>query len=122
MPQVPELTKKRVKAQCDAFVETTLKPRAVQAPPEDPQFNYIVDLYTLWYGDHFIFCARYRCVFPECESEFYEVRYTRLTYTGSDIYTLSYMRHNGKWQKVFMGMSLENCLATIEGNSIFWPY
>jgi len=85
------------------------------------RFNYIVDLYNLWYRNFFYFCAKYRCPAPNCMSEFFEVRYTRLEYTAKDTYTMAYMRHTGKWQVVFTGLSLDECLSTIKTEEIFWP-
>ena len=120
-PKVPEAAKKIVQEKCDAFVETKLKPRHIQPPPDDARFNYIVDLYNLWYRNFFYFCAKYRCPASNCISEFFEVRYTRLEYTAEDTYTLAYMRHTEKWQEVFSGLSLEECISTINNEQIFWP-
>jgi hypothetical protein len=118
---VPEAVKKMVQEKCDALVETKLRPRHVQPPPDDVRFSYIVDLYNQWYRNFFYFCARYRCPAENCISEFFEVRYTRLEYTGEDTYSLAYMRHTGKWQDVYSDLSLELCLSTIEKEAIFWP-
>lgn len=120
-PKVPEGVKQQMKAQCDTFVETKLKPNHIQPPPDDTQFNYIVDLYNLWYRNFFYFCAKYRCPAPNCISEFFEVRYTRLEYTGEDTYTMAYMRHTGKWQVVYSDLSLDECLSKIESEPLFMP-
>jgi hypothetical protein len=118
---VPETVKQMAQEKCDAFVETKLKPRHLQPPPDDTRFNYIVDLYNQWYRNFFYFCAKYRCPASNCISEFFEVRYTRLEYTGEATYTLAYMRHTGKWQEVYSGLSLEECISTINNEQIFWP-
>lgn len=120
-PAVPDMAKREVQERCDSFVETTLKPLFVQPVSEDQRFNYIVDLYNLWYRNYFYFCAKYRCQGSGCISEFFEVRYTRLEYTAPDTFTLSYMRHTEKWQPVYSGLSLEECLSTIRNQSLFWP-
>jgi hypothetical protein len=120
-PKVPDTVKQLVQDRCDAFVETTLKPQFVQPPPDDTRFNYIVDLYNLWYRNSFYFCAKYKCPAPNCISEFFEVRYTRLEYTGPDTFSLAYMRHTGKWQVVVTDLSLDESLATIQSTAIFWP-
>ena len=120
-PKVPDTVKQSVQEQCDAFVETNLKPRHIQLPPGDHLFNYIVDLYNLWYRNFFYFCAKYRCPVENCISEFFEVRYTRLEYTGRDTYAMAYMRHTGKWQEVYTGLSLDECMTTIESEALFWP-
>jgi hypothetical protein len=120
-PKVSDEVKKLVQERCDEFVATTFKPRHIQPPPDNPQFSYIVDLYNLWHGNFFYFCSKYRCPSPNCITEFFETRYTRLEYTGKDTYTLSYMRHTDKWQEVFSDLSLEACLETINNMEIFSP-
>jgi hypothetical protein len=120
-PTVPEAIKRAIQEQCNILIDTKLKPRHIQPPPEEPHFSYIVDLYSQWYRNYFYFCAKYRCPAPTCISEFFEVRYTRLEYTAKDIYTLSYMRHTQKWQEVYSGLSLADCLSIIEGEELFGP-
>ena len=120
-PQLPETTKAHIKAHCDMLIENVLKPRHIIPPPDDPHFNYIVDLYTLWHGKFLYFCAKYRCPKPNCTSEFFEARFTRLEYNAKDTFTLSYMRHTGKWQVVFTDLSLNECLSTIKTEEIFQP-
>ena len=120
-PKVSDAVKKQVQERCDAFVETILKPRHIHPPREDQYFNYIVDLYTLWYRNFFYFCAKYRCPAENCISEFFEVRYTRLEYTANNTYTMAYMRHTEQWQVVYTDLSLEDCLSTIENETIFAP-
>jgi len=61
----------------------------LSSPPDDARFNYIVDLYNLWYRNFFYFYAKYRCPAPNCISEFFEVRYTRLEYTAKDTYMMA---------------------------------
>ena len=36
-------------------------------------------------------------------------------------FTLAFMRHTGKWQDVYIGMSLDECLDIIEQEQMFWP-
>lgn len=42
--KVPESLKAEVTRKAQDLVETVLKPHYVQPAPEDPQFNYIVDI------------------------------------------------------------------------------
>jgi hypothetical protein len=58
---VPDVVKIGVAAQANELIETVLKPKHIQSPPDNPQFNYIVDLYGKWYQRYFYFCATY-CV------------------------------------------------------------
>jgi len=120
-PTVTEEIKRVVQEQCDTFIATELKPRHIQPPPDEPQFNYIVDLYSLWYRNYFYFCAKYRCPSPTCLSEFFEIRYTRLEYVAKDTYTMSYMRHTEKWQEVYSDLSLDECLSIVSTEGLFIP-
>src|ERR1700676_1150401 len=58
---LPEALKMEVTTKANELIETVLKPKYVQPPPENPQFNYIVDIYGKWYHKAFYFCAKY-CV------------------------------------------------------------
>ncbi len=49
---LPEALKMEVTTRANELIETVLKPKYIQPPPENPQFNYIVDIYGKWYhGD-----------------------------------------------------------------------
>ena len=43
----------------DKLIETDLKPKHVKRPPKNNKFNYIVDIYTKWFGNSLYFCAKY---------------------------------------------------------------
>jgi hypothetical protein len=36
-------------------------------------------------------------------------------------FNLAYMRHTGKWEEVFTGLSLEEAFATIRDMALFHP-
>lgn len=46
------------------LIEKALKPTYVQPPPEEPQFNYIDDIYFKWHGNRLYFCAQYHLAHP----------------------------------------------------------
>ena len=120
-PTVSDEMKRAIQEQCNTLIDTRLKPRHIESPPDEPHFSYIVDLYSQWYRNYFYFCAKYRCPAPTCISEFFDVRYTRLEYVAKDTYTLSYMRHTEKWQEVYSDLSLDECLSIIETEDLFRP-
>ena len=53
-----------IKADLDAratkLVEDVLKPKYVKPPPEEPRFNYIVDVWIKWLGSTLYFGANLR--------------------------------------------------------------
>ncbi|MBN1429053.1 MAG: hypothetical protein JXB07_11755 [Anaerolineae bacterium] len=120
-PKIPEAIKQTVTDRCNALVENVLKPKAVQPPPEDADFNYIVDLSTKWHGSYFYFCATYRCPGDNCISEFFEIRFARLEYAGGDRFHMAYMRYTDQWQEIFRDLTLDECLDSIENDPMFMP-
>ncbi len=110
--QVPEEIKRQVEEKAENLV---------QPPPEDEEFNYIVDIYTKWHRSFFYFCARYRCPGPNRISEFFESRFARLEYVGNERFNLSYMRYTGQWIELLTGISLDDCLEEIRINPLYFP-
>jgi len=117
--QVLDATKYAIMTKAIALVETVLKPNNIKPPPENPQFNYIVDIYTKWYRHYFYFYAKYCCPTPDCIAPFFDVGVARLEYTAPNQFSLSYMRHTDQWFEIYTGLSLEECLGAIESEPLF---
>ncbi len=120
-PKVPEALKREVETKANALVESVLKPLHVKEPEPDPQFNYIVDLYTKWYHSYFYFCSRYACPGPYALSPFFESKFARMEYIGDGLFNLAYMRYTGQWFELFTDLSLDACLASIRDDPWFHP-
>ena len=120
-PKVPEALKRKVETEANALIESVLRPQHVQPPPEDPQFNYIVDLSTKWYRSYFYFCSRYAVSGPNAIVPFFDAKFARLEYIGGDRFSLSAMRHNGQWMEIFPDLSLDECLAAVRDDPWFHP-
>ncbi len=120
-PKAPESLKAEVQARADDLVDSVLKPKHVKPPPEDERFNYIVDLYTKWHGSSLYFCARYHSPGPNAISPYFDTRFTRMEYAGGDRFNLAYMRYTEKWQELYFGLTVDECLATIREQPHFWP-
>ena len=120
-PKVSEALKRKVEAEANALIETVLRPLHIQSPPEDPQFNYIVDLSTKWYRSYFYFCSRYAVPGPNAIAPFFDAKFARLEYIGGDRFSLSAMRHNGQWMVIFPDLSLDECLAAVRDDPWFHP-
>ena len=63
-PKVPDRLKGKVAQAAEKLITEDLRPTYVKKPPVDPQFNYIVDLYSKWYGSYFYLCGKYACPGP----------------------------------------------------------
>ena len=120
-PKVPDHVKSSVKSRADEFVESFLKPQFIEDPPKDHEWNYIVDIFTKWHQRYFYFCSKWRSPVPNAISEFFESRFVRLEYVGKDKFDMAFMRHNGQWIEIFQGLTLEECIEDIKGNSLLQP-
>ncbi len=120
---VPEPLKQTLTLKAEQLLREQFRPGLpIQAEAaKEHGFNYVVDVYTLWRGRYFYFCAKYRDPRENATQEYFEARTTRLEYVGAQRFNLAYMRHTGKWMEVFPALSLEECLETIEQVELFWP-
>ena len=118
---VPELTKIKVKAAGDKYVESVLKPNFIEPAPENNHFNYLVDIFTKWRGNYFYFYSKYRCPGPAAIEPFFEIGFARMGYVGNDMFNLSYMQHTEKWLQLFTELSLEECIENMEDMPHFDP-
>ena len=51
-PKVPPAIKAEVERRGNERVEAVIKPKHIKPPPDDTDFNYLVDIYTKWGLDH----------------------------------------------------------------------
>lgn len=117
---ITEWKKALTKEKADELVESALKPMHVLPPPSE-KFNYIVDIRTYWRGKCLYFCATYRSQRADAPDPFFEIRFARMEYLGSDRFALSFMRGNGSWVKIYPDLSQEECLTSIRDDPFFIP-
>jgi hypothetical protein len=103
------------------LVESFLKPKYIKVTPTDEKFIYIVDIYTKWYRNYFYFYSKYISLSPKAISPFFETKFARLEYAGNDHFNLSYMRHTGQWLEIYIGLSVDECLAAVKDDPHFLP-
>jgi hypothetical protein len=118
-PPVPDAVKERVQREGDALVAEVLRPRAVKPPPENPEWNYVSDVFTRWYHSWFYFCATFTSPSPRALSPTFEVRFARLEYADDDRFHVAYMRHTGEWNVIFRDITLPRALAAIRDEPYF---
>jgi len=114
-----EALKGEVTTKAQEMIETVLKPRYIQPPPENPQFNYIVDLYGRWYHKAFYFCAQYRVAHPNATEPCFEAKFARMQYAGKQHFHLSFMRYTGQWIQLYTGLTVDECLETVRDDPYF---
>ncbi len=120
-PPVPDNLKEELSSKADELVEKHLKPSHLKPRPENPEWNYLVDIWTKWHQSCFYFCTTYACPGPNALSPTFELRFARMAYVGQDRFNLAYMRHNGQWNEMFYDLSLGECLAAIRDEPHFLP-
>jgi hypothetical protein len=118
---ISEQIKAEVVQAGDKLVSDELRPRYVKPPPQHPQFNYIIDIFTKWYRNCFYFCAKYACPGPYAISPFFDEMFARMEYAGNNQFHLSYMRHTGQWFEIHQNLSLIECLNKIGEEPDFQP-
>src|SRR5947207_570357 len=116
---LPEALKMEVTTRANELIDTVLKPKYIQPPPENPQFNYIVDIYGKWYHSAFYFCTTYCCPGPNAISPSFESKFARMQYAGKDRFHLSFMRHNGEWVELYTDQTVDECLTAIKDDPWF---
>ena len=121
LPKVSDITKAQITSTADRLIETVLKPKYIQPPPEDTDFNYLVDIYSKWHSRYFYLCSKYNCPGPNALSPSFEDRFARLEYVGPDLFNLAFKRHTGQWVEIYSLMSLDECLKEIEDGNFFVP-
>ena len=119
--KLPDDLKAAVEVQASELVEKVLKPRHVQPPPQEPRFNYVIDVWSKWHGSYFYFGATYACPGPNAISPTFETKFARMEYIGGKHFAVAYLRHNDKWFTVFPSLTLAECLEAIGGGGPFQP-
>ena len=117
-PKVSDALKIEIKLKADSLIDNVLKPKYIEPPPEDNDFNYLVDISSKWSRGNFYFCSKYNCPSPNAMAPSFDSNFARLEYVGGDKFNLAYMRHTGKWFEIGFDLSLEECLDEIEN----WPH
>ena len=119
-PTVTVSIKAEVQARADALIEGVLKPRHVQPPPKDGQFNYIIDIGAKWYRNYFYFISTYACPGPNALSPTFESKFARMEYLGNGKFALYAMRYTGKeWVGIFDAISVDECMKAIRDDPWF---
>ena len=120
-PKVPDTVKIELTKEAEGLIERSLKPNHIEPPPKNPEFNYLIDIFTKWYQSYFYFCATYACPHPEAVSPTFESRFARMGNVGNGKFNLSYMRHTGKWREIYPDLTMDECLSAIRDEPHFLP-
>ena len=119
--KAPENLKLNLEKQAKILIDTVLKPTHITPSQENSNLNYIVDIYSKWQGHYFYFCAEYHYPDPNAKTPSFEAKFARLDYVGDIRFNLSYMSRTGKWEKIFIDLTIDECLDAIKNQPFFYP-
>lgn len=119
--KAPDDLKLKLEKQAKILIDTVLKPAYMTFSQENPNSNYIVDIYSKWQGLYFYFYAQYHLPDPNAQKTIFESRFARLDYVGDVRFNLSYMSQTGKWEKIFIDLTIDECLDAIKNQPFFYP-
>ncbi len=118
---LPGTLKDEVDTKARDLIENVLKPKHIQPPPSDERFNYITDITTKWIGSTCYFISIYACPGPNAIAPTFEEKFARMEYLGDSKFTLSFMRHAGKWVELYASVSMDDCMKAIQDDPWFMP-
>ena len=113
--------KAEVETKAKALIDKVLKPKHVQPPPAEAQFNDITDIGLKWYRNYFYFLSTYACPGPNALSPAFESKFARMELLGDGKFGLSFMRHTGNWVERYDGISVDDCMKAIRDDPWFVP-
>ena len=118
---LPGTLKDEMDTKARELIENVLKPKHIQPPPEGFQFNLITDIKTKWIGSTCYFISIYACPGSNAIAPSFEEKFARMEHIGDAKFTLSFMRHTGKWVQLYAGISVDECLKAIQDDPWFMP-
>ncbi|MDI6738113.1 MAG: hypothetical protein QME12_06390 [Nanoarchaeota archaeon] len=118
---VPEKIKLKIELKAKNIIDSELKKKYLTGKPKNKGCNYIADIYCKWVGNRFYLCSKYNCPFPRAVLPSFETKFARLEYIGDNKFQLFFMRHTGKWIKLYEDIRLEKAFKAIKEDSWFRP-
>ena len=74
-----------------------------------------------WIGSTCYFISIYACPGPDAIAPTFEEKFARMEFVGDAKFTLSFMRHTGKWVGLFAGITVDECMKAIQDDPWFQP-
>jgi hypothetical protein len=120
LARVTDPEKRRIVAACEAFISDVLKPRFLpQIVPT--KFNYAIDIRGVGAGGRYRFVQRYRSGHESNRGEEFDAPFARIDCVGRDLFDIYWMRHTGKWWRLYTCVTLAEALQILETDGILHP-
>ncbi|WP_192359983.1 hypothetical protein [Mesorhizobium mediterraneum] len=115
-----EREKQAIVAACETFIRDVLKPRFL--PEIRPtEWNYVIDIRGSWAAGRYRFIQRYRSGMEHNRGEEFNAAFARIDRVGPDQFDIYWMRHTGKWWRLYAGKTLVEALRILETDGILHP-
>ncbi len=115
-----EAEKQAIVVACEALIRDVLKPRSLpQVRPTE--WNYVIDIHGAWAAGRYRFMQRYRSGMEHNRGEEFDAPFARIDRTGRDQFDVHWMRHTGKWWRLYSGVTLAEALRVLETDSVLHP-
>jgi hypothetical protein len=115
-----EAEKRKIIAACEEFIHDVLKPR-FQLRIQPTKWNYPVDIRGAWAGGRYRFMQRYRSGMEHNRGEEFDAPFARIDRMGPDRFDINWMRHTGKWWRLYTGVTLTEALKILEDDGVLHP-
>ena len=91
--------------------------------PEPQEYNHCIDIFSKWRGNFFYIMQKNKTG-TNSITDFFDYGLARLEYYGEDRFNLSYFRHTGKWEPLFMyqDISFEEAQTAITKDPMFQSF
>ncbi len=98
-PTATKTQKNNISKQFESVIEE-LK-NNIQPLPNPQKYNHCVDVFSKWRGNFFYIMQKFKTG-ENGIKDFFDIGLARLEFYGDNRFNLSYFRHTGKWEPLFM--------------------
>jgi hypothetical protein len=98
-PTATKVQKNTISSQFESVIEELKK--NLQPIPEPQKFNHCVDVFSKWRGNFFYIMQKFKTG-ENSITDYFDCGLARLEFYGENRFNLSYFRHTGKWEPLFM--------------------
>jgi len=115
-----EAEKQAIVIACDSFIRDVLKPRFLREI-RPTNFNYVIDIHGAWAGGRYRFMQRYRSGMDHNRGDEFDAPFARIDRVGRNRFDIQWMRHTGRWWRLYSGVTLAEALRLLETDEILYP-
>ena len=81
----------------------------------------MIDIRGAWAAGRYRFIQRYRSGWPENLGEEFDAPFARIDRMGRDRFDIYWMRHTGKWWRLYAGVTLVEALRILDTDELLYP-